>query len=386
MAKIIKRTWTSTGPAGRRVRHAAYGYTLQLPGVSNPKTGRLKQERKVSSAWLTEADALEELAKRQKAIAAGAIDRPDRTLGELAEEYLRYKDGKRSLKDDERIVRARLLPAFGPGLLARKLSAPAIAQYEKDRMGATAGQTTRKVSAFTVRNELGVLRHMLRLARRWGYIEHVPEIVMPKPPDGRLRYLDEAEIARLLAACRESRNPYLAAIMTIALHTGMRKGEILGLEWERVDLSSARVTLYHTKNGKPRGVPVNRAVYEALIELQPDAAQRHGRLFPNGNDRRGSQIRTAFEAVLKRAGIAGFRFHDLRHTAASHLVMRGASLQEVKEILGHSDLRMTLRYAHLSPAHLRGAVERLEGLTPVAVAHDLAHSGKMAGVGTPADS
>jgi integrase len=120
-------------------------------------------------------------------------------------------------------------------------------------------------------------------------------------------------------------------------------------------------------------------VYDALIALEPDPSRRQGRVFPAGNDRRGSQIRTAFEAALVRAGITGFRFHDLRHTAASHLVMRGASLKDVQEILGHADLRMTNRYAHLSPAHLRGAVERLEGLTPLEaparLAHDLAQSG-----------
>lgn len=77
------------------------------------------------------------------------------------------------------------------------------------------------------------------------------------------------------------------------------------------------------------------------------------------------QIRTAFETAMTRAGLKGFRFHDLRHTAASHLVMRGASLADVKEVLGHADLKMTLRYAHLSPAHLRGAVDRLDGLTPI---------------------
>jgi integrase len=122
-------------------------------------------------------------------------------------------------------------------------------------------------------------------------------------------------------------------------------------------------------------------VYEALIALEPTLERRQGRVFPAGNDRRGSQIRTAFEAALARAGITGFRFHDLRHTVASHLVMRGASLKDVQEILGHADLRMTNRYAHLSPAHLRGAVERLEGLTPTlegtASAHKSAQSGKI---------
>ena len=104
----------------------------------------------------------------------------------------------------------------------------------------------------------------------------MPEIELPKKPEGRQRYLEQAEITRLLAACRASRNPYLAAIVVLALNTGMRKGEILGLEWERVDLSTSRLTLYRTKSGKPRGVPINRAVYDALVALEPDQAAARG--------------------------------------------------------------------------------------------------------------
>jgi integrase len=137
----------------------------------------------------------------------------------------------------------------------------------------------------------------------------------------------------------------------------MRKAKILGLTWERIDLASSRITLYDTKNGRPRGVPVNRAVYDALIALQPDSAKRTGSLF------RSRKIRTAFEKALERAELKNMRFHDLRHTAASHLVMRGAALKEVQEILGHRTFAMTLRYAHLSPSHLRSAVDRLDGLT-----------------------
>src|SRR5262249_45377658 len=118
--------------------------------------------------------------------------------------------------------------------------------------------------------------------------------------------------------------------------TGMRKGEILGLEWERVDLSTARLTLLQTKSGKPRGVPIGRAVYDVLIALEPDPERRHGRVFPVGNDRRGSQIRTAFEVACARAALVGSGFPAPPHPAASHLVMRGASLQDVKEGLGHS--------------------------------------------------
>jgi integrase len=185
---------------------------------------------------------------------------------------------------------------------------------------------------------------------------------MPKKPEGRRRYLDETEIGHLLTACGESRNPYLTAISTLALHTGMRKAEILGLEWAGVDLSTSRLTLYRTKSGKPRGIPINRAVYDALVALEPEQARRQGLVFARRNGAAWGQIRSAFAKALERAGIKGFRFHDLRHTAASHLVMRGASLKDVQELLGHSDLKMTQRYAHLSPAHLRGAVDRLDGL------------------------
>jgi integrase len=184
---------------------------------------------------------------------------------------------------------------------------------------------------------------MLRLAKRWGYVDQVPDVDMPKKPEGRQRYLEADELGRLLVACRRSRNPYLEAIVVVAVNTGMRKAEILGLTWERVDLSTSRLTLYKTKSGKPRGVPMNRAVYDALVALQPDSAKRSGLVFGRTADRAWGQIRTAFMTALDRAEIAAFRFHDLRHTAASHMVLRGARLNEVQEILGHSDSKMTQR-------------------------------------------
>src|SRR5262245_14841864 len=135
---------------------------------------------------------------------------------------------------------------------------------------------------------------MLRLARRWGYLDQAPEIEVPKRPSGRLRYLELDEITRLLAACGESRNRYLLAIVTIAVNTGMRKSEILGLEWERINVSTSTITLYQTKSGKPRGVPINRAVYDSM-------------LFTKRDQRAWGQIRTAFALALERAKIpAGF--------------------------------------------------------------------------------
>lgn len=212
MAKIITRVWTSRGPTGKRVRHVSYGYDVRING---------HRERTVSAEWTTEAQAHDALSRRFKDAEHGKVAKPaDATLGALVENYLQYKtdQGKRSLREDRRILKTRLLPAFGAELPVRRLSETLIAQYEKRRAG--------QVSAFTVANELTVLRHMLRLGRRWGYLEQVPEIDMPKKPEGRRRFLDAEEIGRLLGACVESRNPYLGAITTLALNTGMRKAEI----------------------------------------------------------------------------------------------------------------------------------------------------------------
>jgi integrase len=349
MAKIITRVWTSRGPTGKRTRHVSYGYDVRIGG---------QRERTVSAEWTTEAAALGALNQRLKDADHGKVSKPaDATLGALVENYLQYKAarGKRSLREDRRILKTRLLPAFGAELPARRLTETLIAQYDKTRAG--------QVSPFTVANELTVLRHMLRLGRRWGYLEQVPDIEMPKKPEWRQRYLDEAEIGRLLDAALESRNPYLASIVVLALNTGMRKAEILGLEWARVDLATSRLTLYKTKSGKPRGIPVNRAVYDALVALEPAQEKRLGLVFARRDGVAWGQIRTAFASALTRAGIKGFRFHDLRHTFASHYMMRGGSLYDLKEILGHSDMKMTMRYAHLSPAHLRAGVDALDGLT-----------------------
>jgi len=356
MAKIIRRDWTSKGPLGKTVKRTAYGYTLVVNG---------KRERKFSSEWLSEADALKALSARQDDIKAGRFNRPvEVTLGQVVAHYLKFKadHGKRSLHEDTRILEKQIIPAFGARHLLRQLTAEKIAAYEETRI------TT--VSAWTVRNELTVLRHLLRLAhRKWGYLERVPDIELPRAPKGRTRFLSTDEIAKLLKACAESRNKHLGVIVRLAIHTGMRKNEIMKLTWERTDLErdmgfGATIRLHDTKNGDSRGVPLNRDALTALMSLEPDPAKRIGSVFKRKNGEDWGQIRTAFEKAVERAGLTDFRFHDLRHTAASHLAMRGRPLKEIQEVLGHKSFSMTLRYAHLSPLHLRTAVGALEGLTP----------------------
>lgn len=118
------------------------------------------------------------------------------------------------------------------------------------------------------------------------------------------------------------------------------------------------------KNAEPRGVQLNTAAGAAFSLLEPDAQKRTGRVFKRKDGSDWGQIRTGFEKAVERASPAEFRFHDFRHTAASHLAMRGRTLKGIQQILGHKSFSMTLRYVHLSPRHLWTAVESLAGVMP----------------------
>lgn len=239
MAKVIRRVWTSRGPTGRRVKHVAWGYQIAFIGAD----GKGHRERRFSREWLSEQDALAALVARQREIEAGQVQRPQqRTLGQVVDEYLAHKanEKKRSVDDDELILKRKILRAFGAETPLRKITREDIARFTKARLEEEV-RPGHKVKPGTVANELSVFRHLLRLAQEWGYLANVPKVKLPKRSEGRFRYLQSDEIARLLEACPESRNPHLGAIVVIALNTGMRRGEILGLEWDRVDLATARI-------------------------------------------------------------------------------------------------------------------------------------------------
>ena len=166
-----------------------------------------------------------------------------------------------------------------------------------------------------------------------------------------------------MSACAESKTPLLSTVVLIALSTGMRKGELTNLRWPDVDLPNRRITLRETKNGETRVVPL---VGPALDAMKAHAKVRRldtDLVFPASAKPpkivKPMDFRGAWEAALKRAEIADFHFHDLRHTTASYLAMNGASLAEIAEVLGHKTLAMVKRYAHLSEAHTAGVVERM---------------------------
>lgn len=209
-------------------------------------------------------------------------------------------------------------------------------------------------SAATVNRYLAVLSHVYTTAmKEWGWVEDNPlrKVTKMKEPRGRVRFLSDDERKSLLVACKKSDSPFLYTIVVLALSTGARRMEVLGLRWQDIDLIRGVITLHETKNGERRILPLTGHALELIKQHSKIRQLTCPLVFPGKNLQTPIDIRTPWETAVKRAEIADFRFHDLRHSAASYLAMNGASLAEIAEILGHKTLQMVKRYSHLSEAH-----------------------------------
>ena len=215
----------------------------------------------------------------------------------------------------------------------------------------------------TVNRYLAALSHALTFSvKELGWLDESPmrKVSKPKEPRGRVRFLSENERASLLDACKDSTSKYLYIVVVLALSTGARKMELLSLTWRDVDLQRAIIYIQDSKNGDCRTLPLTG--YALQLMRQHVTAQRIDTplLFPG--PRTGTKplsIRTAWLSAVKRAGIENFTFHDLRHSAASYMLMSGATLGEIGEILGHRNYETTRKYVHQSESHTRGVVERM---------------------------
>ena len=217
------------------------------------------------------------------------------------------------------------------------------------------------LQAASVNRELALLKHMFSMAVKWRKLKENPakDVKRFKGETKRVRFLMPDEVQRLLSNCGDFLDGLLKPIVTVAVHTGMRKGEILSLQWPQVNFEQGIISIFDTKNHERRDIPMDET---AKVTLQ--AVERKGDLvFSNRNGKQigHAQIHLAFHEALKKSGITDFRFHDLRHTFASNLVMQeGVELNDVRELLGHKNMSMTLRYAHLSPKHKTRVVNILD--------------------------
>jgi integrase len=295
--------------------------------------------------------AQEVLHKRMAEVAEGKfLDKKQKSkvkFEDFANDYIEVysKYNKKDWKKD--LTRLRSLRPFFAGKHLYMIKPLEVEQYKAKRI--------KEVSPATVNRELACLKHMFTMAIQWekAEVNPVKKVKLFRENNQRVRYLEMEEIEKLLKNCQG----YTKRIIEIALNTGMRKGEILGLKWKDIDFRRGIIYLLDTKNSDKREVPINDRVKKALISQPKHKESSY--VFCNKNGKPYRDIRKSFVATLNKSDIISFRFHDLRHTFASHLVMSGVDLNTVRELLGHKSLRMTLRYSHLSPAHKQRAVEVL---------------------------
>jgi integrase len=180
-----------------------------------------------------------------------------------------------------------------------------------------------------------------------------------------VRWITRGEAEALIRGIKKYQS-YLVDFVRLALNTGCRKQELLGLEWCRVDLKENLLLLEaaHTKTGKRRSIPLNTAARAAILSrarFRAEHCPASPWVFAHKDGKRILDVKKSFATACRKVGIKDFRIHDMRHTCAAWLVSKGVPLSEVKELLGHSTINMTERYAHLAPENVRAAVAVLDG-------------------------
>ncbi|MDD2899486.1 MAG: site-specific integrase [Desulfuromonadaceae bacterium] len=268
-------------------------------------------------------------------------------------------------------IGAYMLSDVTPAMLGevkeRLLSEPIIKTRKVSRKaGCAVIETKSQRNGATVNRYMASMSHCLSVAaNEWQWLEVNPmqKVKKLKESRGRVRFLDDDERERLLKACQESVNPFLYTVVVLAASTGMRHGEIMNLSWSDIDFSNRRIILEETKNGERRAVALVGKALELLQELKKQKVRRidNNLVFPGSHVRNKghASLRPAFLAALKKAKIENFKFHDLRHSAASYLAMNGASLTDIAAVLGHKTLAMVKRYSHLSDSHVSSVVESM---------------------------
>lgn len=222
----------------------------------------------------------------------------------------------------------------------RYLNKQQFAQYQKDRL--------EKVSVASVHAELSLIRRVLDTAiKHWGYdiVENVIKTMKySKGSVSRTRRLEPNEKNRILASAKSQRNNYICSVIEFAIETGMRRSEILKLKWHDINLETGFASLYDTKNGEDRKVPLTKRCIEVLNQL----SRNHEYVFPIS----ATCLNQAWRRAVKKAEIKDLRFHDLRHEAVSRFFEMGMSVPEVALISGHKDLTQLFRYTHLNPENV----------------------------------
>jgi integrase len=366
-----------SGHASYRVIYAR-GKSLTIGKATDLKPAEAREQAHKVLGEAAKGEDPQQQRKRQKAATLKSY------IGTVYEPWLETnrKDGK--------AIAARLKTQFVTTMGSKKLHevTPWLIEKWKSK------RTKDGIKTATLNRDLNSLKAAFNRAVEWGYLDENPLAqVKPSKVDGSVtvRYLDSAEYERLCVALDQRQDEirqerlnanewrrirgyplmpdlsavdyvdHLKSIVLLALNTGMRRGELFNLQWSDVDLLRKELTVKGdgSKSGQTRHIPLAPEALRVLKGWKPATEKPSDLVFPSKNGTRMDNINKAWRSLMIRAGIANFRFHDLRHTFASWLVQGGTDLYTVRDLLGHHSITMTERYAHLAPEHKAAAVASL---------------------------
>ncbi len=358
LEKAEKRAKETGGTVDPRAR---VSYLVKIRRKGRPLVTKSFARRTDAKEWAENSEVDIRRGKYFKTAEAGK-----HTLGELIDRY----------KRDRLPLRGRDRETVGPqldwwkGQLGRYMLAditPAMIVDCRDKLLNEPQKKKGEEKGHMLSNAT-VIRYLASLsvcftyaARDLGWIDSNPiqSVTKPRASRGRVRFLTPEEREKLLAKCKASPSKALYPVVVIALATGARLSEITGLRWKDIDFQRKIMRLEETKNGDRRAVPLATPAMQLLQELQKVRRIDTDLVFPREDGKAPIDLRKTFARTAAKAGLdEKFRFHDLRHTAASYLAMSGASLIEIATILGHKTMAMVKRYSHLTDQHTAAVLER----------------------------
>jgi len=328
-------------PNGKRKREV-----VTIPGVDPSKITRIDAEKALAIRKAQLAQGKFDIAQTEKKV----------PFTKLANDFKDYsKANKKSYERDNTSIKF-LNEYFGNKSL-QQINTWHVEQYKSNRKKQLTRYGKPPANA-TVNRELACLKTMFKKAIDWDLTSNNPakDVKLFKENNINLRILSNEEFQRLYYESSES----LKSFLLIMVNTGMRPNEIFKLKWNDVDMKQKYINITDSKNGDPRIIPINDVLYLCLSSL--DKANEYVLTHSDG-----SQVKSnkgAFCSALKKSGIDHCRIYDLRHTFASNLVMAGVDIVTVKELLGHKDITMTMRYSHPTPEHKKQALNKLNFNNP----------------------
>jgi len=339
--------------------YSASGERLRRVSPTQTKRGAERYERELVASASSISPSSSDAAKTM-------------TLAEFAPEWLKtyalVHNSPSEVIAKEVILRRHLIRFFDNCTLDQ-ITTRDIERYKAAKLKPENGD--KPLTAKSVNNHLTVLRKLLVTAEEWKLICSVPRIRRLRLPTATFDWLNAEEGARFLAAVEEH-YPQWKALFWTALRTGMRRGELFALRWEDIDFVARTIRVRHSvfrgklvppKNKRERTIPMTASLLAVLKEHRARTMMRSEFVFPKEDGTlttHQDQVNRPLEGALKRAGLRRVTFHALRHSFASQLVSAGRSLKEVQELLGHTSIQVTMRYAHLAPERMRDAVEVLD--------------------------